>query len=73
MEIGTRNQIFLENLKLAAKFRLNWFTCCNHSLFGGMTLTLRKSQVHCSGVMQWWNCSSLISAPLPADAGSETC
>jgi len=27
-----------------------------------MTLTLHKIQVHCSGVMQWWACSSLISA-----------
>jgi len=28
-----------------------------------MTLTLHKNQVHCSGVMQWWDCSSLRSNP----------
>jgi len=32
-----------------------------------MTLTLQKSQVHYSGVMQWWDCSSLMSAPWPAE------
>ena len=26
-----------------------------------MTLTLHKSQVHSSGVLQWWACSSLMS------------
>jgi len=41
-------------------------------LFAGLTLTLHKSQVHCFGVKQWWTCSSLTSAPLPADAGCET-
>ena len=53
LDIGTKNQKFLENLKLAAKFRLNNFNCCNDSLFAGMRLTLHKSQVHCSDVMQW--------------------
>jgi len=38
-----------------------------------MALTLHKSQVHCSGVMQYWDCSSLISDPLPAEASCETC
>ena len=33
-----------------------------------MTL-LHKSQVHCSGVMQWWDCSSLVSAALLAEQG----
>jgi len=51
LEMKTKNQTFLENLKLAAKFRLI-HNCCNDSLFAGMTLTLHKSQVHCSGVMQ---------------------
>jgi len=40
--------------------------------FASITLTLHKSQVHCSDVMQWWACSSLISAPLPAEAGCKT-
>jgi len=22
--------------------------------FAGMTLTLHKSRIHCSGIMQWW-------------------
>ena len=37
LEIGTKNQKFLKKLKLAAKFRLNWFNCCNHSLCGVVT------------------------------------
>jgi len=31
---------------------INSFNCCDDTLFVGMTLTLRKNQVHCSGVMQ---------------------
>ena len=33
-------------------------------LFSDMTLTvtMRKSQVHCCGVMHWWACGSLMSA-----------
>jgi len=27
-------------------------------LFADMTLTLHKSQIHCSVVKQWWACSS---------------
>jgi len=27
-------------------------------------LTLHNSQVHCSGVMQWWACGSLVFTPL---------
>jgi len=30
------------------------FNSCNDSIFAGMTLTLHKSQVHCSVVMQCW-------------------
>jgi len=36
---------------------INWFNSCNNTSFTGMTLTLHKSQVHCSGVMQWWACN----------------
>jgi len=72
-EIGTKNKNLKKKLKLAAQFRLNWINCCNHSLFGVVTLTLRKSHVHHSGVMQWWACSPLMSTPLPAEASSETC
>jgi len=50
LQIETKNQNFLEDLKLAAEFRLIHFNCCNDSLFAGMTL--HKSHVHCSGVMQ---------------------
>jgi len=38
-----------------------------------MTLTLHETQVHSNDVMQWWNCSSLVSAPLRAEGGCETC
>jgi len=35
---------------------------------------VHKSQVNCSGVMQWWAYSSLMAAPLPARAAScQTC
>ena len=46
--------------KVSSIILTNWFKSSNYSLFAGMTLTLHKSQVHCSGVMQWWACSSLI-------------
>ena len=42
-------------------------------LFAAITLTLHRSQVHCSGAMQWWACSSLMSAPLPAEVSCQTC
>jgi len=45
----------------------------NDSLLASMSLTLHKIQVHCSGVMQWRAWISLMSTPLPAEAGSETC
>jgi len=38
-----------------------------------MALTLHKSQLHCSCVMQWWACSSLMSTLSPADSRCETC
>ena len=37
-----------------------------------MKLTLHMSQVHSYSVMQWWACSSLVSLPLPAEAGGES-
>jgi len=42
---------------------------CNDSLSTAMTLTLHKSQVHCSAVMHSWACTSLLSTSLPAEAG----
>jgi len=33
-----------------------------------MAPTRHKSQLHCSGVMQWWACSSLVSTPSSADS-----
>ena len=50
-------------------FPNNWFNSCYDSLFASITLTLHKRQVHCSGVMQWWVCSSLMRPLLPAKAG----
>jgi len=49
LEIGTKNQNFLENLK---PIPITWFHFCYDSLFDGMALTLHKNQVHCPGVMQ---------------------
>jgi len=46
---------------------INWFNSCHDSSFAGMTLALHKSQVRSSGIMQYWACSSLTSAPLPAE------
>jgi len=40
--------------------------------FAGMKLTLHKSQVHSYSVMQWWAGNSLVSPPLPAEAGCES-
>ena len=48
-------------------FPINWFHFFRYDTRNA------KSQVHCSGVMQWWACSSLMSAPLLAEAGCETC
>ena len=39
--------------------------------FASMKLTLLKSQVHSYGVVQWWACSSLMSPPLPVEAGTK--
>ena len=44
LEIGTKNQKFLENLKSAA-----WLILAMKVLFSDMTLTLRKSRVHYRG------------------------
>jgi len=33
-----------------------------------MKLTLHKSQVHCSSMMQWWACSSLRSTQTSANS-----
>jgi len=73
-EIGTpkisERQKFLKILKPACLIQIIiWLNSCNASLFAGMTPTLHKSQVRCSGVIQWWTCSSLISGALPAEAG----
>ena len=50
---------------------INLFNHWNDSLFAGMTLTLHRGEFHCSVVMQWWACWSLISAPWPAEARCE--
>jgi len=53
--------------------QITWFNSCNDSLFSGITLILHKSQVHWSGVMQWWACSSHMSSHLPTEAGCKIC
>ena len=47
-------KIFCVRHCLKSTVNSNWFNSCNDSLFAGMTLALHKSQLHCSGVMQWW-------------------
>ena len=49
LEIGNKNQKFVENLKSAAIDLILTMTV----LFSDMTFALRKSQVHCCGVMQF--------------------
>jgi len=62
LEIGIKNQIFREKPEVGILIPINWFDSCNHRLFAGVTLILHKSQVHCSDVMQWWPCGSLMSS-----------
>ena len=62
----TWKQIFKDSIPISL------FVYCNDSLLPGTRLTLRKSQIHCSGVRQWWAYSSLMSTLLPAEAGCET-
>jgi len=72
LEIGVKNQIFLEKSEIGILIPINWFDSCNDTFFGGVNLTLHKSQVHSYSVMQWWACSSLMSPPLPAEVGCES-
>ena len=53
LEIGIKNQIFLEKPEFGILIPINWFDSCNDSFFVGITLTLHKSQVHSYSVMQW--------------------
>ena len=69
-KFGLRTKIFCK--PWSHQLKSDWFNSCNDTLFAGMTLTLRKRQVHCSGVMYWWACSLLTSAPLHAETCCET-
>jgi len=51
LEIETKNENFLEKLKLAAQFWSIDLISCNGNLCIIMTLALHASQVHCFGVM----------------------
>jgi len=66
LEIATKNQI---SRKPEVKIDL---ILAITVLFSDMTLTLHKSRTHCCGVMQFWTCSSRMSATLPAKADCET-
>jgi len=55
---------FSRKHEVSSSVPINWLHFCNATVFSGMTLTLHNSQVHCSGVMQWWACSSLVFTPL---------
>jgi len=51
LEIESKHQDFLENMKLAAQFRSTDLNICNGTLFAVMTVTLHNSPVHCSGAV----------------------
>jgi len=51
LKIGAKKQNFVENMKPEAYFRCIDLNSCIDSLFGGMTLSLHKIQVHYTGVM----------------------
>jgi len=72
LEIGIRNQIFLEKPEVGILIPINWFDSCNDSFLACMKLTLHKSRVHSCSVMHSWACSSLMSPPLPAEVGCES-
>jgi len=55
LEIETKNENFLEKLKLAPQFRSTDLTSCNGNLCTSMTLTLHASQVHGFGVMHCYD------------------
>ena len=69
LEIGIRNQIFLEKPEVGILIPINWFIL---AMTAFLPLTLPKSQVHSYSVMQWWACSSLTSPPLPTEVGCES-
>jgi len=62
LEIG--NAKISEKHKISSLIPISWVNYCSDSLFANMTLTLQKKSVHCSGIMQSWNCSSLNPLPL---------
>jgi len=72
LEIGIKNQMFLEKPEAGILIPINWFESYNDSFFAGMKLTLHKSQVHTYSLMQWWACSSLMPPPLCAEVGCKS-
>jgi len=48
LEVRTKNQNFLETW--GQQFNSGCLNSCKDSLYAGMTLTLQKSQAHCSPV-----------------------
>jgi len=46
LEIGIRNQRFLENPEVGILISINWLILAMTVFFAGMKLTLHKSQVH---------------------------
>jgi len=55
---------FSRKHEVSSSIPISWLNFCNSPVFSGMTLTLRNSQVPCSGVMQCWACLSLMFTPL---------
>jgi len=58
-EIGTKKQKFLENVKSAVSFRLVGLILAMTSFFCRYDTHTAQKSVHCSGVMQSLNCSSV--------------
>jgi len=54
-KLGLRSKIF-HKPEVSNLIPIYLFNSCNDILFTGITLALHTSQVHCSGVMQWWAC-----------------
>jgi len=52
LEIEPKEPKFYRKYEVSSLISIIWFHSCNDSLFAGKTLTLHKSQVHGTGVMQ---------------------
>ena len=68
-KLGLKGTKISRQLGVRSYIPINWISLAMSLLFPVWHSTLHKSQVHCSGIMQWWVCISLMSTPLPAEVG----